>query len=151
MASRIDNKIRMRKVLKILPAAVRKRIRAAVLDSAEDMAGMMRNLAPVKTGMLKRSITVTPGDEAPQLYNRVKSRRIEKDPELAAIIHTDDYDARWVEFGTHPHINEGEFKGTQNPGARPHPYFFPAYRAQKKQAQARINKAARQGIKDGLK
>lgn len=150
MSSRIENRIRMRQVLKILPQTVRKRIKTAVLDAAEDMADMMRDLAPVKTGKLKRSIKVTPGDEAPDLYNRVKSRRTEKDPELAAIIHADDFDARWIEFGTHPHINEGEFKGSQNPGTRPRPYFFPAYRAKKKSAQAKINKAARQGIKDGL-
>jgi HK97 gp10 family phage protein len=141
----------MRQVLKILPAPVRKQIKTAVLSSAEEMADTMKALAKVKTGELRQSIEVTSGDENVALYNRVKSSRIEKDPELAAIIHSDSPHARDVEFGTAPHVNAGEFRGTQNPGAHAQPFFFPAYRARKRQAQAKINRAARQGIKDGLK
>ena len=46
---------------------------------------------------------------------------------------------------------KGKIEVIHHPGAAPHPFFFPAYRAKKKQALAKINKAARQGIKDGLK
>lgn len=141
----------MRQVLKVLPTAVRKQIKGAVLEAADEMAGMMRNLAKVRTGELRREIHVTPGDEAPALYAKVKARRLEKDPELAVIIHDDSPHARFVEFGTAPHVNEGERPGTENPGMRAQPFFFPSYRARRKQAQAKINKAARQGIKDGLK
>lgn len=151
MASRIVGRDRMRKVLKALPDAVRKRLREAIIAETEAMAGSMRTLVPVARGDLKASIKVTPGDEAPALYARVKSNRTEKDPYLAAIVHVDDWKARLVEFGTAPHVNQGQFPGTMNPGTPAQPFFFPSFRAHRKRAQSRINKAARQGIKDGLK
>lgn len=149
--SRILGRDRMRKVLKALPEAIRKRLREAILSESEAMAGMMRSIVPVDRGDLKKSIKVTPGDEAPALYARVRSRRAEKDPYLAAIVHADDFKARFVEFGTAPHVNQGQFTGTMNPGTPAQPFFFPSFRAHRKKAQSRINKAARQGIKDGLK
>lgn len=151
MSIRWQNKDRMRKVLKILPEEVRKEIKVAVLEGAEDMADTMRSLAKVHSGHLRDSIKVTPGDEDLALYERVKARRVDRDPELAAIIHVDAFYSRLVEFGTAPHVNRGEFPGTQNPGTHAQPFFFPAYRARKKQVQARINRAARQGIKDALR
>lgn len=141
----------MRKVLKAIPVELRKRLREAILAGAEDMAGTMRSLAAVHTGKLRSEIHVSAGDENPALYEKLRSKRIEKDPELAAIIHVDDWKARLVEFGTSPHVNAGEFPGTQNPGTRAQPFFWPGYRSRKKQVLNRINKAARQGIKDGLK
>lgn len=147
----ITGRDRLRKVLKILPDTVRKQIRAAIIDGAEDMAGTMRNLAAVHSGALRDSITVTPGDQNTALYERLRSKRVEKDPELAAIIQAEAYYSAWVEFGTAPHENEGAFKGSENPGTHAQPFFYPGFRSRKKQVQARINRAARQGIKDGLK
>lgn len=154
MASRIEGKVRMRKVLKILPDSVRKQIKAAVHAGAEDMASTMRNLVPTHSRTLRESIKVTAGDADPAGYAKLKSRRREGDPELAAVITAGSrkaFYARMVEFGTPAHINQGRFKGSQNPGTRAQPFFFPSYRARRKQVQARINKAARQGIKEGLK
>lgn len=151
MVSRITGRDRMRKVLKAIPVEMRKRLREAILAAAEEMAGDMRSLAAVHSGHLRDSIKVTAGDEDPALYERLKSRRTEKDPELAAIIHVDAFYAPFVEFGTAPHVNAGEFPSTQNPGSRAHPFFFPAYRARKKQVINKINRAARQAIKDGLR
>lgn len=141
----------MRKVLKALPDAVRKQVRQAILGGAEEMADTMRRLAPVDKGELRDSIVVTPGDEDEALYNKVRARRVEKDPYLAAIIHSDLFYAPFEEFGTAPHINEGERPGTQNPGVKAQPFFFPGYRSRKKAVIAKINRAARQGIKNGLK
>ncbi len=149
--ARITGRDRMRKVLKAIPIEMRKRLREAILAGAEDMANTMRTLAPVHTGKLRDEINVSAGDERPDLYDKLRGQRTERDPELAAIIHVDDWKAAWVEFGTAPHINKGEFAGTQNPGTPAQPFFFPGYRARKKQVQARINKAARQAIKDGLR
>ncbi len=56
--------------------------------------------------------------------------------------------ARWVEFGTAPHINGGWFAGTKHPGTRPSPFFYPSWRANRKSAKGKltraINKAAKQ-------
>lgn len=147
MPSRIQGKVRLRKILKILPKETRAEIRKAVLAGAESMAQTMRNLAPEHTGDLKRSIKVTPADEDASLYNRWKSRKVEKDPELAAVIHTEEFYAPFVEFGTAPHTNAGKFPGTENPGIKAEPYWFPGYRARRKDVQSKINRAARKGIK----
>lgn len=149
--SRITGRDRLRYVLTKLPPTVRKEIREAILAGAEEMAGTMRNLAAVHSGALRDSIKVSPADEKRALYDRLKSKRTTKDPELAAIIEADAFYAPFVEFGTAPHTNQGEFKGTLNPGTHAQPFFFPGFRARKKQVQARINRAARQGIKDGLR
>lgn len=149
--AKITGRDRMRKVLKALPESVRKNLRVATLAGGEDMAGTMRSLVPVDRGDLKDSIKVTPGDQALHLYNQSRSRRVEKDPYLAAIIHVDAFYAAWVEFGTPPHINQGQFAGTMNPGTPAQPYFWPGYRSRKKQVIARINKAARKGIKEGFR
>ncbi len=151
MASRIEGRVRLRQVLKILPETERSAISTAIQDGAESMADTMRNLAPIKTGKLKREIRVSPGKERPDLYRRWKSQKIEPDPDLSAIIHADALESTFEEFGTGPHINQGERPGTFNPGQPAQPFFFPGYRARRKDVQAKINKAARQGIINGLR
>lgn len=152
--AKILGRDRMRKVLKALPKTVRARLRQAILEGANEIADMQKSLAPVRTGALRDSIVVTPGDQDPPRYAALKSKRTEKDPELAAIISAGNSKVRYahlVEFGSSPHINAGQYPGTVNPGARAQPYFYPGFRARRKSAQNRINRAARQGIKDGLR
>lgn len=149
--ARINGRDRMRKVLKALPKTTRNKIRGALLAGGEDMANVMRRLVPFDQGDLRDSIKVTPADQLPEVYNKARSRRKEKDADLAVIVHVDEFYAALVEFGTPPHINLGQFPGTSHPGTRGQPYFWPGYRSQKKRVIARINKAARQGIKEGLR
>lgn len=152
--ARITGRDRMRKVLRILPKTVRARVRQAVLAGAEEIAEQQRRLAPIKTGALRDSIKVTPGDQDVPRYASLKSRRTVKDPELAAIISAGNDKVRYahlVEFGAAPHEAGGQFEGAAHPGARPQPYFYPGFRARRRSVQNKINRAARQGIKDGLK
>lgn len=153
--AKIDGRGRMRQVLKSLPQSVRAQIRAEVLGGAESIAQVQRKLVPVKTGKLRDSIVVTPADQDPPAYAALKSKKNNfPDPELAAIVSAGNKDARHaglVEHGTSPHVNAGEFPGTQNPGSPAQPFFFPGFRAMVKAVKRRINKAARKGIKDGLK
>lgn len=152
--ARINGKDRMRRVLKALPKAERKRLRTEILDSAEMVARDQRSFAPVRTGALRDSIKVTPGDENLPAYASLKSRRTFKDPELAAIITAGNRAVRYahlVEFGTAAHPVGGKFEGAAHPGSAAQPFFFPPFRSNRRRVQARINKAARQGIKDGLK
>lgn len=128
---------------------MREELRGTVLSAAEDVAGAQRRLAPYEH--LQAAIKVSPAERRADLYNDLRSKRTIKDPELAAIIHVDAMDAAWVEFGTPPHTNEGRFPGTLNPGVPPRPYFFPGYRANKKRALSKINKAARKVLREGFK
>jgi hypothetical protein len=97
---------------------------------------------------LRDSIKVFNGAEKPGLYHKLsKSKGIYGDMELSAIIVSFLFYARFVEFGTAPHINLGEFPDTLNPGFTSEPFFYPGFRARKKDSIARINKAARKAIK----
>ena len=58
--------------------------------------------------------------------------------------------AWWLEFGVSPHDNGGKFKGTKHPGTNAAPFFYPAYRANKKSVKARISRAMNKAIKDSL-
>jgi hypothetical protein len=162
--ARIDGRGRMRQVLKILPKDVRVQVRAAILESAEGVATLQRSLAPVRTGKLRASIKVTPGEQDPPAYAALKSKKNNyPDPELAAIISAGNSEVRTahlVEFGSAPHsVAKGadrktgflQDKGPHHPGSQAHPFFFPGFRAMVKTAKRKINKAARKGIKDGLK
>lgn len=149
--AKITGKEKVRAFLELVPKATRKRLREAIRQSAESMADTMRNLAPHKTGRLRDSIKVTPGDEDLTLYEKTSPHRTFPDPELAMIIHTNLRYSRYVEFGTAAHINAGEFIGSENPGSRAKPFFFPGYRARKKDTHRRINNAAKTAIKDSQK
>lgn len=150
MTSRITGRERLKVILKALPPTVRQEIRKAIAVEAENTAAVMRSLAPVHTGKLRDSIVVTAGNRPLPPGAPKPTRGSIHDPGLAAIItvgNKEVYYARFVEFGTAPHTNAGEFKGSVNPGAPAEPFFQPAYRATRRKAQTHINKAAREGIR----
>lgn len=152
--AKITGRDRLRFVLTKLPKEQRKELRRAILDGAFKIRDTQRRLAPFRTGALRDSIVVTPGDRDIPRYASLKSKRTVKDPELAAIISAGNTKVRYahlVEFGAAPHINAGEFPGTQNPGSPPQPYFYPGFRAQKKRVQSAINHSARKAIKQGIR
>jgi len=65
--------------------------------------------------------------------------------------------ARWAEFGTAPHsLAKGadrssrrrrNLPGRQHPGARAHPFFYPAYRANRKKLKSRVSRAITKAAK----
>lgn len=135
----IKNRIKFRMILQALPKEVRKEVRTGVLEAAGLVLGDQKELCPVLTGALRASGKVTPGDEDLPDYASLKGSRVAADPELAAIITFGNSAVRYahlVEFGTQ--------------SARAQPFFYPGYRARRKDAQRRINKAARDGIKKGF-
>lgn len=150
MASRVGfrNKERFRRILKNLPPAQRAPIRQALIDGGNQMAGTMRQLAPSGQGKedrapapyLRDSIKSETGDRASVPY---RSRRGTKDPELTVVISagnpvqgTTRSDAHLQEFGT-----------SSNPAQ---PFFFPAFRAHRKEVTAMIRRAVKRAIKDAL-
>ena len=129
--------------LKRLPKAMSDEIRGAMEAVADDIVRMMKSLVPVDSGDLQKSIGWTWGD-APRgslTISRVVSGS--RKPLTITIYAGDEraYHARWVEFGTAPHVNRGIFSGTQNPGTSAQPFFFVSYRANKRPGKAKIRKA----------
>jgi HK97 gp10 family phage protein len=113
-----------------LPRAVREEIKAALVKSADELVGMQKRLAPVRTGALRDSIHYEIEDDG-----------------VRAVVSTDLFYSRFVEFGTPPHENQGEFKGSENPGAPARPFFYPAYRALRKRIKSRLSRSVTIGIK----
>lgn len=154
MVSRITGRDRLRYVITKLPQTTRAEIKLSVQQGGDLIVQTQRRLAPVDTGDLRDSIVATPGDRNPPRYAALRSKRPFPDPELAVIISAGNSKVRYahlVEFGTAPHVNEGTRPGTANPGTPPRPYFYPGFRARKKEVQNKINRAARAGIKKGIR
>lgn len=139
MAARLKGKEKLKIVLRALSGRVRLRVAAAVARGANEIVTMQKHLAPVghppedeHPGQLRGSVGWKWASQDP-----VK-RRV-ADPNLAAVISAGGAAA--------PHALHVEL-GTQKMSAEP--FFRPGFRAVRKQAVARVNKAIRQGIKDGL-
>lgn len=134
---KIQNRDRLNAKLRALPAAAKAEIRKALETDAQEIVDLAKRFVPVKTGALKNSIGYN-FDDASSLPNAATASGL-----VVTIYAGDDnaWYARLVEFGTKPHVNKGEFKGSQNPGAPAEPFFFPAYRLGKKRAKARLGRA----------
>ena len=142
MASRagFKNRQRLKRILKALPEKERARIKVALRAAADEIVATQKQLAPVLTGALRDSIVATPGDQDLPAYASVRGRARTKDPELAMILSAGNSKVRYA------HLQE---YGTVTMPAQP--FFGPGFRAHRKDAVRKINKAAKQAIKDAVK
>lgn len=147
-ATKILGREKLAAKLKAMPVVAKARIREAMEAGAEDIVEMMRSLAPVASGHLRDSIGWTWG-EAPK--GAMKVATVSDGGELTITVFAGDdkaWYARLVEFGTAAHINGGKFIGTKNPGTRAQPYFYVAFRANRKKVKSRISRAITKAAKD---
>lgn len=143
--AKILNLARLERKLKRLPKLVVDNIRSEMEGVAEDIVAMMKSLVPEKSGALRDSIGWTWG-KAPKGSMVFATAKASLGADLTITIYAGNdeaYWARWVEFGTAPHINKGLYAGSQNPGTRAQPYFYVSWRANKKPAKRAIRKATR--------
>src|SRR5689334_5924287 len=123
--------------LEAIPKAVREAVKPALLASADEIAGGMRQLAETSrdTGALIDSIAVTPGGESTPPYSQPGGSRVV--PENAVAITAGNAKVRYahlVEYGTtHSHAE---------------PFFWPAYRLYRKRAANRIKRAISKAVRD---
>ena len=149
--SKILGLAQLQRKLDRLPAAAKAEIRAALEKSAEEIVSLAKSLVPVlkepdarrRAGALRDSIGWTWG-KAPKgamTLGKVAAANLGGDLTITIFAGSRDkssgvddaFYARWVEFGT------------QSMAAQP--YFFPAYRANKKSAGRRIRGAVRRSAK----
>lgn len=117
---------------------VREVVQPALVKSGEELAGMMRQLAPEDEGDLKASITVTaPGQTTPP-YSQPGGSRAAKENEV--LVTVGNVAVRY------PHLVE---YGTSKAPAQP--YFWPAFRLLRKRNEQRIKRAIRKAVNDGWK
>ncbi|MFG1238008.1 HK97-gp10 family putative phage morphogenesis protein [Xanthobacter autotrophicus DSM 597] len=140
----------LRRKLRAIPDAAREEIRRAMEEAAQEVVNLARHLAPVDAGDLRDSIGWTWGDPPRGAIVLAKSRprKGAKDMRLTIYAGNDKaFYARWVEFGTAAHPNKGKFTGTRHPGTRAQPFFFPAYRAERKKMKSKVSRAITKAAK----
>lgn len=136
--------------LRRLPEAVTAEIKAEMEAVADDIVRMARSLAPEDDGALRRSIGWTWGAPPRGSLTLGKVARSALGKQLTITIYAGNdeaFYARWVEFGTAPHLNKGLYPGTHNPGTAAQPFFYPSWRASKKDARKRMRQSLRRGAK----
>lgn len=126
-----------RKLTRTIPDRVRRAVRAAMEKSADEIVAMAKGLVPVDSGDLKASIGWTWGKAPKGSVALAKSGSAGGESITIFAGNSEAFYARWVEFGT-----------VKMP---PSPYFFVSYRANKRRAKGRINRAIKKGLKEGAK
>lgn len=132
------------KLIKLAPG-VEKGMGDANLQSANEMADLARGYVPVKSGTLKASIRVEQGPRPGGYYVKAGGAPTTKSVRSGSGTGFDYATA--VEFGTKPHINAGEFKGSQNPGAKKESFFWVSYRLMKRRLKSRNSRALNKIVK----
>lgn len=140
---------RLKRKLAKFPEVVEAEIRAAMEQSANEIVKMAKSLAPVDSGELRDSIGWTWG-EAPEGAMVLGKVQKNKSGNLVITVYAgggEAFYARFVEFGTAPHLNKGRFAGSDHPGTVATPFFYPAYRATRKRAKGRVTRAVNKAAK----
>lgn len=113
-------------------------------EAAQKIVDMMKRQVPVDQGDLRDNINWTFGD-APKGTMRLATAKRRGGQAVVTIYAGNDkkkgqggvYWARWVEFGT------AKMAGR--------PYFFPSYRAMRKEAKRMIRAAISQAVRNAIK
>ena len=135
--------------MKAIPEAVRLGVQPALLQSGGEVAAAIRGLAPVDTGALKESVTVTgPGQATPPYSQPGGSMVVPVDAVAVTEGNSDVRYAHLVEYGTGGRMNTGGSQATFNPGTVAQPHFWPGFRMTRDRAQRRIKAAISKAVKD---
>jgi HK97 gp10 family phage protein len=122
----------VRKTIAKLPAAIKTKLQGGMMQSANEMADLMRSRAPVKDGTLRASV-------------RVEKR---KNPEIigALIKAGGPTTTKPVRNGQSPSYDYamGIELGTQEQLAQP--FFYPSYRQKKSAVKRRASKNLRNAV-----
>lgn len=138
-----------RKLTKTIPAAALRRVKEALEASANEAVAAMKRLAPVDNGDLQMSISWTWGD-APKGTLAIATSKGSADGMRITIYAGggDAFYARFVEFGTAPHVNGGLYAGSKHPGTKAQPFFFPGWRMVRRKVKGRVTRNIRRAIKE---
>lgn len=141
----VRNKDRLFQKLRQVAPAAGAELTIANGEAAAQMVGHARAFAPVDKGDLRDSIVATPPGDTPPDH----SQGVRTVPEGSWMVTAGNEKVRYPhfpEYGTAPHVNAGQFPGTQNPGIPRQPYFWPAYRIIRKGMRSRAAAAIRKAI-----
>lgn len=135
--------------------------RRALQRAAQPMVEMAKRYASIDEGDLEASIKIstratgevgraayaatmraTGGDKAAAVDALRTARRTFKALNPPAILYMgptrEIWYAKFVEFGTKPHVNGGKFAGSRHPGSAPDPFLRPAFDAEARPTTDRL-------------
>lgn len=150
-----------RKMNVSIPQAVDRHLRQQMAVGADKVVATAEAFVSERYGDLKNSIGWVWGTNIPKGAIAIGSVTSGGDDDLLITIfagNDDAFYARWVEFGTKPHSLSGgsdssrgkkQDGGAQHPGASAHPFFFPAYRLNKRSIKSGMTRAIKKGLKEG--
>ncbi|MBP1856858.1 HK97-gp10 family putative phage morphogenesis protein [Rhizobium herbae] len=123
------------KRMRAIPIAVREAVEPALVKSGDELAAVMKQLAPEAQGDLKGSITVTaPGQRTPAYSQPGGSRTAQENEVLVTAGNSKVRYAHLQEYGTaHAHAQ---------------PFFWPAVRLTKKRITNRIKRAISKAVRN---
>lgn len=133
-----DQASRLEHRLAAIPKQVKDAVQPALLRSGNEMADLMRQLAPEDTGELKKSITVTPAGHSTPAFSQPGGATVV--PENAVMVTVGDTDVRYahlVEYGTSE--------------APAQPYFWPAFRLLRNRVTNRVKRAVGKAVRESGK
>ncbi len=126
---------RLQRRLEAIPVEVRKAVLPALEKSGDELADMMRTLAPEDEGDLKESIAVTlPGESTPP-YSQPGGERVAG--ELEVLVTAGNSAVRY------PHLQE---YGTARHEAQP--FFWPSVRLLQKRPKNRTKRAVAKAVRE---
>lgn len=149
MANKIEGLDRLNRKLRALPIVAQKRIREAMEDGAREIVAMMKSLVPVDTGGLRDSISFTWGRAPKGAFTIATVTQTGTENTLTIYAgDAENYQARWVEFGTAAHTAGGLFAGATIPAIPASPFFYVSFRANRRKVKGRITRAINKAAKE---
>lgn len=158
---------RLRRKLASLPDVAKEDIAKSLEKGAEQIVSLAQSLVPIDDMTLYDSIGWTWGEAPKGSLTLASATRRRGSDTLRITVYagnSEAFYARWVEFGTAPHNTAsggGRASAKQNrasgylghPGAAASPFFFPAYRANRRRVRrgiaTAVNGAAKKVAKGG--
>ena len=149
MANKIEGLDRLNRKLRALPIVAQKRIREAMAQGADEIVAMMKSLCPTDSGDLRDSIAWTWGKAPKGAMTLAKVTQTGGENTLTIYAgNAEAFYARWVEFGTAAHTAGGLFAGATIPAIGASPFFYVAFRANRRKVKGRITRAINKAAKE---
>jgi HK97 gp10 family phage protein len=126
---------RVQQRLRAIPIAVREAMQKPLKQSGDELAAMMKSLAPEDTGALKDSIEVTTAGNSTPPYSQPGGETVVA--ENAVMVTVGGEDVRY------PHLVE---YGTGKTHAQP--FFWPSYHLLRRKIAKRLKRAASKAARD---
>lgn len=127
-----------RKLTRKIPKAINKHLRVALAVFADKIVATAEGFVQERTGRLKNSIGWVWGDKIPDGAISLGTVSKSKGSDLFITVFVGDKDAFYVFFL--------EFGTSKSPAF---PFFFPAYRLQKRAGKSGITRALKRGLREG--